>query len=103
MRFGGAMSCRNWTVYIDDNFHYMDEDKRYCLGVFCSFDSAVAACRKIVDAFLRDNPAKTAGVLYDQYILFGEDPWIKGPALAPDAEPFSAWDYARQRCNELRP
>jgi hypothetical protein len=93
----------SWTVYVDNNFHYMDEDERYCLGAFDSFDAAVAACRKIVDGFLHDNPAKTADELYDQYTSFGEDPWIKGPNQESDAAPFSAWNYARQRCNELRP
>ncbi len=97
------MTEGNWTVYVDDNFHYMDEDERYCLGAFDSIDAAVAACRNIVDEFLKDNPAKTADELYDQYTSFGEDPWIKGPFPASDAPSFSAWSYARQRCNELRP
>ncbi len=97
------MTEGKWTVYVDDNFHYMDEDKRYCLGNFDSLDAAVAACRKIVDDFLQDNPAKTADELYDQFTSFGEDPWIKDPSPAPDTPPFSAWDYARKRCNELRP
>ena len=97
------MAGGDWTVYVDDNFHYMDEDERYCLGTFETLDAAVAACRDIVDRFLQDNPAKTADDLYDQYTSFGEDPWIKGPSPAPDPPPFSAWDYARKRCNELRP
>lgn len=97
------MAGSDWTVYVDDNFHYMDEDERYCLGTFETLDAAVAACQKIVDEFLQDNPAKTADDLYDQYTSFGEDPWIKGPSPAPDTPPFSAWDYARKRCNDLRP
>ncbi len=97
------MTGGDWTIYVDDNFHYMEEDERYCLGTFNSLDVAVAACRNIVDKFLQDNPAKTADELYDQYTSFGADPWIKGPSPAPDTPPFSAWDYARQRCNELRP
>ncbi|MBX7484134.1 hypothetical protein [Qipengyuania qiaonensis] len=97
------MTGGNWIVYVDDNYHYMDEDERYCLGTFNSLDGAVAACRKIVDEFLQGNPAKTAGELYDQYKSFGEDPWIRGPSLGSENPPFSAWDYARQRCDELRP
>jgi hypothetical protein len=97
------MTESRWTVYVDDNFHYMDEDERYCLGAFDSLDSAITACRKIVDVFLHDNEAKTADELYDHYVMFGEDPWITGPTPVAGTPGFSAWDYARQRCNELRP
>ena len=92
-----------WTVYVDDNFHFMDEDERYCLGTFDSLEAAEAACREIVDRSLRGSPAKTADELYKHYRLFGEDPWIKGPSPASDTQPFSASAYARQRCKELRP
>ena len=97
------MSDCNWTVYVDDNFHYRNEDERYSLGAFDSYDAAVVACKKIVDDFLQGSSAKTDAELYDQYTSFGSDPWIKGPAPAPGTKPFSAWDYARQRCAELRP
>ncbi|GLK74749.1 hypothetical protein GCM10008171_00010 [Methylopila jiangsuensis] len=96
------MTKGDWTVYVDDNFHYMDKEERYRLGSFDSLEAAVAACRKIVDTFLQDNPAKTADELYEHYTLFGQDPWIMRPASASDTPLFSAWDYARRRCNELR-
>ena len=41
-----------YTVYIDDNFHYMDESERYKLGDFPDCASAIAACKRIVDEFL---------------------------------------------------
>lgn len=91
-----------WTVYVDDNFHYMDEDERYVLGAFDSYEAALVACRKIVDEFLCDNPASTADELYESFIQFGEDPWIMGPATATEMPRFSARDYALQRCHELR-
>ena len=97
------MTADNWTVFVDDNFHYMDEDERYKLGTFDSYSAAVAACKKIVDEFLQHNTAKTADELYDQYIAFGEDPWIQGTTPPSEAQQFSAWDYARQRCNEVLP
>ena len=97
------MNDWNWTVYVDDNFHFMNEDERYSLGVFENHDAAVAACRKIVDAFLQNTAATTADELYDLYSSFGEDPWIKGPIPDTGAQPFCAFDYARQRCNQLRP
>jgi hypothetical protein len=95
------MTEGSWTVYVDDNFHYMDVDERYCLGAFDSLDAAVAACRNIVDEFLQDYLGKAADELYQQYVLFGPDPWIKGPFPASGNPRFSAWVYARQRCEEL--
>src|SRR5437879_6107440 len=37
-----------YTVFVDDNFHYMDESERYKLGEFADCASAVAACKQIV-------------------------------------------------------
>lgn len=89
-----------YRVLVDDNFHYMDEGERYELGRFDSLDGAIAACRKIVDDFLRGQyePGMAASELYSRYRSFGEDPFV----VPPDApRPFSAWDYARERCAEL--
>lgn len=97
------MTDSTWTVYVDDNFHYMDEDERYRLGTFNSLDEAEAACRKIVDQFLQDNSAETAEELYQSYVMFGEDPWIAGQHSGSDTPAFSAWNYAQKRCKELRP
>jgi hypothetical protein len=89
-----------YTVYVDDNFHYQDEGERYELGEFATFEEAAAAARKIVDEFLGQacKPGMTARQLYENYMRFGEDPFIipNDPAGA-----FSAWDYARQRSAEL--
>lgn len=89
-----------WTVYVDDNFHYMDEGERYASGTFASYEAAVAACKKIVDDFLQVNSAETADQLFEAYVAFGEDPWISGPGRTTDEAMFSARSYARQRCNE---
>jgi hypothetical protein len=91
---------KRYTVFVDDNFHYMDESERYKLGEFDDCQSAVAACKRIVEEFLagcdQDN---TAEQIYHQYVTFGEDPWISSE---DDREcRFSAWDYARQRSAEL--
>ena len=32
----------NYTVFVDDNFHYADEDERYKLGAFDTLDEAIA-------------------------------------------------------------
>jgi hypothetical protein len=85
---------------VDDNFHYRDESERYEHGQFDTCESAIAACKRIVDEFLADahKAGMTAGELWQRYAGFGDAPFIAttGPQCA-----FSAWDYARQRCDEL--
>src|SRR5206468_362727 len=89
-----------FRALVDDNFHYMDAAARAELGTFATYAEAVAACKAIVDAFLTANhrPGMTAGHLYAQYTMFGDDPFV-----VPDASetPFSAWTYAGLRCAEL--
>ncbi len=48
------MNKNRYTVMIDDNFHYMDEEHRLQYGKFSTYEKAVAACKKIVDEELRD-------------------------------------------------
>ena len=87
-----------FTVYVDDNFHYMDESKRIELGMFPTYAGALSACKEIVDDFLRSNykPEMTAVELISIYKNFGDDPWI-----SPDPEGFSAWKYAEERAREI--
>lgn len=91
----------NYLVLVDDNFHYLDEEERYELGSFEDLESAIRAAQKVVDAFLASEyqPGMTARQLFKHYLTFGEDPFI----LAPDQSkvPFSAWEYAQTRCEEL--
>jgi hypothetical protein len=90
----------SYRVLVDDNFHYRDESERYEHGQFDTCESAIAACKRIVDEFLADahKAGMTAGELWQRYAGFGDAPFIAttGPQCA-----FSAWDYARQRCDEL--
>lgn len=41
-----------YIVYVDDNFHYMDESERYCAGEFDALEEAIAKCKQIVDESL---------------------------------------------------
>jgi hypothetical protein len=86
---------------VDDNYHFMDESERYELGSYATLEEAISAAKAVVDSFLASEykPGMTADQLYKQYVTFGEDPFI----LAPEQSqfPFSAWEYARQRCEEL--
>ena len=67
-----------YTVYVDDNFHYMDESERYKKGDFATLDEAIAACKQMVDEFLKDETDHdaTAAERYAQYTGFGPDPFI---------------------------
>lgn len=92
-----------YKVFIDDNFHYMDESERYALGEFPTLDAAIEASKKIVDEYLLSahKPRISAQDLYVTYTLFGEDPFIIAEPSEGGGVLFSAWDYARRRCNEL--
>jgi len=90
-----------FRIFVDDNFNYMDESSRYCLGKFESFDAAVTRCKSIVDEFLvkHNTDQIDAESLLKLYTMFGEDPFV---IPTPESETrFSAWDYAKQRCEEL--
>ena len=91
---------KKYVVYVDDNFHYMDESERYKLGAFETCEEAVETCKRIVDEFLEQGYRKGVSFkeLYRGYTMFGEDPFI----ISVDRTcRFSAWDYAKQRCREL--
>ncbi len=93
----------NYTVFVDDNFHYRDEGERYELGKFEQWDAAVAACKNIIDEFIRQNykAGMKAEDLYKNYLIFGEDPFIIQNNPESPTGSFSAWDYAKQRCQEI--
>lgn len=97
-------------VLVDDNFHYMDESERYQLGVFDTVEEAVSKCREIIDADLahmakQAKPGLSAEALYELYMRFGEDPFIICEGAdeegAEAARAWSAWDYAKSRCNDM--
>ena len=90
----------SFKVFVDDNFHFMDESERYERGEYESYESAEAACKAIVNEYLTHTykDGMSADDLYDSYVSFGEDPFI---VPAPEESKFSAWVYAKQRCPEI--
>jgi hypothetical protein len=92
-----------FKVFVDDNFHYMDESERYELGEFSTLDAAIEASKKIVDEYLLSayHPGMTAQALFESYTSFGEDPYIVATPSKETDVLFSAWDYAKRRCYEL--
>jgi hypothetical protein len=89
-----------YTVRVDDNFHYMDNEYRYTHGEYETLDDAVKAAREIVDGFLAS--AYTAGMspedLYQSYTSLGGDPFIVGP----EDSDFSAGDYDKAGADDRR-
>ncbi len=91
---------KKYEVFVDDNFHFMDENERHKLGEFESCEEATAACKKIVDEFLETGykPGMSFEELYGGYVGFGEDPFI----ISDDKNCFfSAWNYAKRRSTQL--
>ena len=94
-----AGRVQRWTVLVDDNFHFRDESERYELGSYNCLNDAMAACRAVVDRFLQGRTEPDAASLLECYLTFGENPFIVGPEAGVK---FSAREYARLRCDELR-
>lgn len=90
-----------FRVFTDDNFHSMDESERRSSGGFDSYEAALEKAKYIVEICLEEffKPGISAAELMEQYILFGDDPWIM--PTPGGVERFSARDYARQRCAEI--
>jgi len=74
---------------------FVDENK---LGEFADCESAMAACKELVDEFFAGRNHLTAEEQFSAYCLFGAYPYISSddPKCA-----FSGWSYAKQRCTEL--
>ena len=93
---------KGYKVVVADNYHYMDESAHYVLGFFETADEALAAAKGIVDEFIDDAVKRGADAkgLYQGYVGFGEDPFIVPIGKAPRVS-FSAWGYAKERCEQL--
>jgi hypothetical protein len=89
-----------YTVLVDDNFHFMDESERLRYGEYESYEEAVENCIKIVNESLNHlyRPGMSPAELYSQYTSFGDDPYV---FPAGQGDRFSAWDFARDKCEEI--
>ncbi|MGH7563267.1 MAG: hypothetical protein ACREK5_02455 [Gemmatimonadota bacterium] len=88
-----------YEVVVADNYHYQDEEYECPAGRFRTWEEAMKRCMEIVDESLRHlhEPGISAEQLWNQYVMFGEDPFI----VPAGDERFSAWEYARDQCAEL--
>jgi hypothetical protein len=89
-----------YTVLVDDNSHYMDENERFTHGEFESAETALNAAKALVDADLNSlyRAGMTADELYRHYTTFGIDPFISSEDTNCR---FSAWSYAKERCQQI--
>jgi len=60
-----------YQIFIDDNFHYMDEDERIAGDVFDTAEEAIAAAKKIVDKSLRHEYRQHPGLSADELWGYG--------------------------------
>ncbi len=96
------MAKGKYKVYVDDNFHFMDESERYCAGSFDTFEQAIAKCKQIIDWSLSESAeiTKDAQSLLKSYGMYGDSPFIVGPNIKNN---FSASGYAIKRSYEIFP
>ena len=91
-----------YIVLVDDNFHYQDLEERWRLGEFEHAVHALAACRHLVDSYLKravEGGTPLDGLL-ESYKMFGDDPFLQ--CVDVPRVTFSAWDYAHDRALMLR-
>ncbi len=88
-----------FRIRVYENSSYQDEDEAYFLSGSFDAEQALAKCREIVDADLREHHKEgvsSEGLLIG-YRMFGRDPVILGEG-APE---FSAWSFAEERSREI--
>jgi hypothetical protein len=91
---------KKYTVFVDDNFHYMDESKRYEDKSYAVLEEAINRCREITIRSLKEMYMKgmDGNKLRLHWLLFGEDPFI--PRTGTMA--FSAREFITEKlCEEI--
>ena len=88
----------SYQVFVDDNFHYMEQEHRSFLGEFETFEAAVEACKQVVHRCLEDTykPGMSADELSALYGMYGDEPFIIGGYPR-----FSAREYAREQAERI--
>jgi hypothetical protein len=68
-----------YTINVDDNFNYMEEDERCTHGEYDSAEEAEGESTKIVDDFVHSEckPGMSAEKLIDTYMRSGPDSFIR--------------------------
>ena len=86
---------KQFSVKVDDNYHYMDESERYEDGSYQTLAEAILRCKAITIASLKACYEKgiDANKLQAQWLMFGDDPFVVGAAGKP---PFSAREFVTE-------
>ncbi len=84
---------RKYEVWVDDNFHYADEEERYKSGEYDTYEEAEAKCKEIVGWSLEE-----VHYNYYEYQRWGDDPFIACNGRPSPPKCFSAWNYAKEQC-----
>ena len=96
-----------YKLFVDENFHFMDADERYCFGSYPTYGEAVTAAKKIIDDFLTngDRSTMTAEELFTGWVHYGDSPFIVERIITEHEQKttdlFSAREYTRARCQEI--
>lgn len=91
-----------YCVLIDDNFHYMDEERRSHLAIYSNYEGALARAKEITRKSVLENKGATADDTLDNYMDFGSDPFIQAIGGAPEpVERYSAWTAAKVFAEEI--
>ncbi|MBI4268216.1 HD domain-containing protein [Candidatus Uhrbacteria bacterium] len=93
-----------YVVYVDDNFHFMDESERYALGAYDTLEEATEQCMRIADDFLfrAYKDGMEPADLTAAWSMFGDDPWITEPKVKRKGRmSFSAANYVKRKAHEI--
>jgi hypothetical protein len=90
-----------YRVFVEDNSQYMQSGTHDPVGSFPTADAATVAARKIVDTYLMATHASgmTSQKLFETFKTNGPDPFIT--TESKERVEFSAWAYAKRRCDEV--
>lgn len=91
----------SFTVHVDSNAHFMDEDERYTLGEYPTYEEALAAAKRLLNRDLDEHLQKggAAQSWFDSYPMYGDDPWIS--PTPEGVTPFSARDFVKALAKEM--
>jgi hypothetical protein len=85
-----------YSVKVDDNYHYGDESERYDGGSYATLNEAIRRCEELTIQSVKNSYEKgrTAGEMMALWSMFGEDPFIIG--ADSEEPPFSARKFVTE-------
>ena len=90
---------KNYIVYTEDYFRFMDEDCRFKYGEYKTIEEARNVCEKIIEEDLKDiyEDGMSEKDLVIRYHHHGRDAWIFGAGK----DSFSSKKYFHKKVEEL--